>query len=47
MGSKPDKYYIKKVLFEIKEIIQYTNGLLFDIGLSSKKNLLDIMRAPI
>lgn len=30
MGSKPDKYYMKKALSEIEAIIQYTNGLSFE-----------------
>lgn len=30
MGSKPDKYYMEKALFEIEAIIQYTNELSFE-----------------
>ena len=27
MGSKQDKYYAEKVLFEIEAIIKYTSGM--------------------
>lgn len=39
MGSKPDKYYIEKALFEIEAIIQYTNGLSFEEFMGDVKTI--------
>lgn len=39
MGSKPDKYYMEKALFEIKAIIQYTNGLSFEEFMGDVKTI--------
>lgn len=39
MGSKPDKYYMEKALFEIEAIIQYTNGLSFEEFMSDVKTI--------
>ena len=39
MGSKPDKYYMEKALFEIEAIIQYTNGLSFEEFMGDVKTI--------
>ena len=39
MGSKPDKYYMEKALFEIEAIIQYTNGLSFEEFMCDAKTI--------
>lgn len=39
MGSKQDKYYAEKVLFEIEAIIKYTSGMLFEEFMSDVKTI--------
>ena len=39
MGSKQDKYYAEKVLFEIEAIIKYTSGMSFEEFMSDVKTI--------